>query len=517
MSLRIFCFTFLLAAPVGSALAQLDLALDPVASGFSRPVLVTHAGDGSGRLFVVENRGKIRIVDSGGTVLPTEFLDLSNDTGGLNRVSQSGNERGLLGMAFHPDYASNGRFFVSYTRASDGASIVEEFSVSGDPNVADTSSGQVVFGPLAQPDTNHNGGHIAFHPTDGYLYYGLGDGGGAGDNDAGHTLGLGNGQDPTNQFGTILRYDVDAGFTPPPSNPYFGVAGFLDEIYAYGLRNPWRFSFDRGGTHRLFCGDVGQGDVEEIDLIEAGDNMGWRRMEGSACFNPSTGCQTGSLVLPIFEYGHSGGRISVTGGYVYRGTQFPNMFGKYFLADYGTGEIWFLEETSPGVWEETLELDAPFSISSFGEDEEGELYVCQFTNLPLQIHRLIDNNVTPAPEISITGAPVNFGDVGVGVQSDPMSFTIRNVGLLDLTFSSISLASGDTDQFIFDPAPPDTSDLGSTETRQITLRFVPTSEGSKSAIVTVSSNDADESDLDVTVTGTGTEEGPTSVSNWVLY
>lgn len=511
MGFRILLTVFLISAAAGAGHSQLDLDLDPVATGFSRPILVTHAGDGSGRLFVVENRGKIRIVDSAGTVLPAEFLDLG--TAGLNRVSQSGNERGLLGMAFHPNYASNGRFFVSYTRASDGASIIEEFSVSGNPNLADTSSGQVVFGPLAQPDTNHNGGHLAFHPTDGYLYFGLGDGGGAGDNDAGHTLGLGNGQDPTNQFGTILRYDVDAGFTPPSSNPYFGMAGFLDEIYAYGLRNPWRFSFDQGGTHQLFCGDVGQGEVEEIDLIEAGDNLGWRRMEGSTCFNPSTGCQTGSLVLPIHEYTHTGGRISVTGGYVYRGSQFPNMFGKYFFADYGTGEIWSLEETSPGVWEETPELDTSFQISSFGEDEEGELYVCQFNGTP-QIHRLIDNNVTPAPEISITGTPVNFGDVAVGTQSDPMSFTIRSLGLLDLTFSSISLTSGDTDQFVFDPAP-DTSDLASTETRQITLRFVPTSEGSKSAVVTVSSNDPDESDVDVTVTGSGGVA--TSVSNWVLY
>jgi glucose/arabinose dehydrogenase len=410
-------------------MGQPIIQLQPVSGGFSRPLLVTHAGDSSGRLFVLEQMGRIRIIDSTGNLLPTDFLNLGDTPGGLNRVSQAGGETGLLGMAFHPDYAGNGRFFVSYTRVSDGASVIEEFQVSADPNVADASSGTVVYGPIAQPQANHNGGHICFHPTDGYLYYGMGDGGGGGDGGEGHTAGIGNGQDPSNPLGTILRLDADNGFTAPPSNPYFGIAGFLDEIYAYGLRNPWRFSFDRAAGHRLFCADVGQDAVEEIDIVGPGDNLGWRRMEGSSCYNPSTGCQTGDLVLPIHEYGHTTGCISVTGGYVYRGTQFPNMVGKYFFADYCTGQIWYLEETSPGFFAETLALETGFRISSFGEDEEGELYVCEF-NGAQQIYRLIDVapnsiNVTVslAAElvVSVTPTAWNIGALSIGQSVGPQT------------------------------------------------------------------------------------------------
>lgn len=347
----------------------------PVASGYSQPIFATHAGDGSGRLFVCEQRGRIRIVGPDGP-LAEDFLDLSGV------VSSSGSERGLLGMAFSPTYASDGEFFVSYTRASDGASILARYSVdSADPNRADPASASVVFGPEPQPQSNHNGGMIAFGP-DGFLYFALGDGGGANDEGTGHTPGLGNSQDPTNVLGSILRLDVGApspplGYSIPSDNPFVGSAGGeRPEIWAYGLRNPWRFSFDRG-TGRLFCADVGQGSIEEIDLIVAGGNYGWRRMEGSQCFNPASGCQTGSLILPIHEYGRGDGS-SVTGGYVYRGAAYPAFAGRYFFADFVSRRVWSLRESAPGQFDRDAHPAFPTNVSSFGEDEGGELYVCGY-------------------------------------------------------------------------------------------------------------------------------------------
>ena len=488
--------------------------IEEIATGFSSPLFVTHAGDGSGRLFVVQQRGRIRIIDAGGNIPPTDFLDLSGT--GLNLVSSSGGEQGLLGLAFHPDYPSNGRFYVSYTRRTDGANTVSQFTVSADPNVADAASEQMIFGPVTQPQGNHNGGHIAFSPLDGFLYFGIGDGGGGGDTGTGHTPGIGNSQDTSNLLGKILRLDLDSAFpfAIPPDNPFVGVAGASDEIYAYGLRNPWRFTFDRGPGHRLFCGDVGQNLFEEIDIINLGDNLGWRRMEGFECFNPSTGCQTGSLVLPIHAYSHESGRCSVTGGYVYRGPSYPALDGLYFYADYCTGEIWTLEGTEPGVFSNVFRHDAPTSISSFGEDEEGELYVCGYGNG--RIYRIIDANQPPVQDIELSLDEIDFGTVEISAESIPRVFEIANRGDEDLEIASITLSAGDLSQFVFDPASPLGSTLAPMQSRDVALKFVPTSTGLMQATVTILSNDPDSPSSVVILSGTGIIP-PLSVNNWIFY
>lgn len=342
------------------------LGLERVAAGFERPTFVTGAGDGSGRLFVLEKRGTIRTVRNG-TVASQPFLDIRS------LVRSSGNEQGLLGLAFHPRYTENGRFFVYYT-ASDAANTVAEFRV--DPADRDRAQPAPVRILLAIPDpyTNHNGGMLAFGP-DGYLYIALGDGGGAGDP-------LRAGQDLANPFGSIFRIDVDAqpatglAYAIPPDNPFVARPGVRPEIWAYGLRNPWRFSFDRE-TGDLWIADVGQNAREEVNVEPAGfpggANYGWSIMEGTRCYRPATGCDTAGLVLPVFEYTHDDG-CSITGGYVYRGQAFPALRGAYLLADYCTGAAWALR------WQgETLTADrlAPFpgGISSFGEDDAGELYI----------------------------------------------------------------------------------------------------------------------------------------------
>jgi glucose/arabinose dehydrogenase len=373
--------------------SAINIQLVQVASGLNNPLLVTHAGDGSGRRFVVEQNGRIRIIDIGGAVLPADFINLG--PGGLAKT-QSGGEQGLLGLAFHPNYASNGYFYVNYTRTSDGATMVARYSASaGDPNVADTTE-TVILGPITQPQPNHNGGMMAFGP-DGYLYVALGDGGGANDQGPGHNPTLGNGQDLNTLLGKMLRIDVDnpAGgnnYGIPPSNP-FASGGGLPEIYAYGLRNPWRFSFDRL-TGELYCADVGQNTIEEIDLIVSGGNFGWRGMEGSNCFDISVGCSVPPMILPIFEYDHSQG-CSITGGYVYRGSLYPAIDGYYFYGDYCNGRIWSLHQPTPGNYVNQLQLSASFNISSFGEDEAGELYVCGYGNGI--VYRLIDADPQPTP------------------------------------------------------------------------------------------------------------------------
>jgi len=333
-----------------------------VASGFDLPVQVTHAGDGSGRLFVVEQTGAIRIIDAG-TVLPTPFLDLSST------IACCG-ERGLLSMAFHPDYPTNRLLYVNYTRAGDGATVVARYAAAaGDPNAADPASAATLM-VISQPYTNHNGGQIAFGP-DGYLYVGMGDGGSGGDP-------LEAGQDPTTLLGALLRIDVDGGtpYVIPPDNPYVGTAG-QDEIWAIGLRNPWRFSFDRG-TGDLYIGDVGQNLWEEISFAAAGTpggvNFGWDCREGAHTYEWDAACSSATLIDPIAEYSHDEGR-SVSGGFVYRGLKYPDLFGTYFYADYVNGRIWSLTKTQSGFTSPALELDTSLLITGFGEDELGELYV----------------------------------------------------------------------------------------------------------------------------------------------
>jgi glucose/arabinose dehydrogenase len=339
------------------------VVLDELASGFSQPLGIVDAGDGSGRLFVLQKGGLIRIFD-GTSVLPAPFLDVSSLI-----TNPAASEQGLLGLAFHPDYESNGLFYVNYTDANGDTRIVR-YHVSVNPNVADAgSASQVVF--VDQTNVNHNGGQLQFGP-DGYLYIGLGDGGGIGDPDA-------HGQNLETLLGKILRIDVDSGspYVVPPDNPLVGVAG-LDEIWAYGLRNPWRFSFDRL-TGDLFVADVGQSNYEEVDFQPAGAtslvNYGWRVMEGAHCYDPPTACDTSGKTLPIIEYDHGLG-CSVTGGFRYRGGD-ASLYGKYVYGDFCSGRIWTATENG-GVWTPALALDTTLLISSFGEDADGELYAAGY-------------------------------------------------------------------------------------------------------------------------------------------
>ena len=484
---------------VGQAHA-VDLGLDLVASGFSRPILATHAPDGSDRLFVVEQAGRIRIIGPDGTVGSQDFLDLG--TTGLDLVSPFGGEQGLLGLAFHPGHACNGRFFVHYTRRSDGDSIISEFSVSENPNVANTDE-QIILGPVFQPEGNHNGGMIEFGP-DGMLYIALGDGGGGGDPHGE----IGNGQNTTNLLGKILRIDVDNPQAPnnygiPPDNPFVGMEGFREEIWAYGLRNPWRFSFDRADG-RLFCADVGQNAIEEVDIIEKGGNYGWRRMEGSECFNPPTDCQTGSLILPIDEYPHSLG-CSVTGGYVYRGVAYPDLEGLYFFGDYCSGRIWSLEETAPDVWTRTDQTNSSFRIPSFGEDESGEVYVCDLNGGA--VYQLVDNDPAPAmPVVAVAPPLLAFPDQDLREDAcGRRIITIANVGEVDLNFTGngIEIIGPDQGAYAIVNSPETSSPLGRGERVVVAIAFDPGALGGKFATLRVSTDDPVNPTVNVAMTGEG--------------
>ncbi len=343
--------------PDGSG--DVTLAVEVVSTGLDAPVFMT-APLADGRLFVVEQDGRIRLIENG-ELLATPFLDITGPV-------RSGGERGLLSVAFHPDYASNGFFYVNYTRDPDGATVIERYSVTGDPNVADPGSAQELL-VVSQPAGNHNGGLNLFGP-DGMLYIGLGDGGGGGDT-------FGNGQDSTTLLGTILRIDVDSGdpFAVPSDNPFLNDPG-ADEVWAYGLRNPWRFSFDRQ-TGNLYVADVGQNSWEEVSTAPssaAGLNYGWPIMEGLHCFAADP-CDTDGLTLPVLEYGHSDG-CSITGGYVYRGSAIPEINGHYFYSDACTGFLRSFRLTGSGIADE-LQWDVGDlgPVFSFGEDFDGELYI----------------------------------------------------------------------------------------------------------------------------------------------
>ncbi len=346
-------------APPGYA-AFPPLVLQEVARGLEAPLYLTHAGDGSGRLYVVEQAGVVRIIE-GGRLRDQAFLDIRE------RVS-SGGEKGLLGLAFDPGFAVNGWFYINYTTRRDGAlwTVISRFQ-GLDPRRADPASEQRLL-QVRQPFANHNGGQLAFGP-DGYLYIGLGDGGGANDP-------RGNGQNPATLLGSVLRIDVSdglPGYRVPLDNPFLGRRGFRPEIWAYGLRNPWRFSFDRG-TGRLFLGDVGQDRVEEIDLIVAGGNYGWNIMEGDRCADGGTDCRRAGLQMPLFTYLHPQG-FAVSGGYVYRGRTIEGLCGVYLYADYVKGKIWGLRYNGQRVMRHGRLLATPYHISSFGQDEAGELYI----------------------------------------------------------------------------------------------------------------------------------------------
>ena len=342
--------------------AAILLALEPVAGGLESPVGIANAGDGSERLFVLEQVGRIRIVRDR-ELVGTPYLDLTD------RVGSSANEQGLLGLAFHPDYANNGTFFVNYTDRQ-GDTVVSRFSVSADPDRADSASETQIL-TIPQPAGNHNGGHLAFSP-DGFLYVGTGDGGGAGDQ-------YGNGQNGSTLLGAMLRLDVDGAqpYAVPAGNPFVGDPAVRDEIWATGLRNPWRYSFDRL-TGDLYIADVGQNQYEEVNFqpsaAAGGQNYGWPIMEGQHCFPSDRDCVQAGLTLPVTEYDHSQG-CSVTGGYVYRGQQFPALAGIYVYGDFCSGRLWGLAPAQEGAWKAAEVAQVDIRISAFGEDEAGELYL----------------------------------------------------------------------------------------------------------------------------------------------
>ncbi len=340
-------------APAGPAAAAPQLV--QIAGGLSSPVYATSARDGTARLFFVERGGVIKVMHPGLT--PTVFLDITS------RVLSAGGEQGLLGLAFHPAFKDNHRFFVNYTRQTDGATVVAEYQVSSNPDVA--LSAERVILTVPQPFANHNGGMIEFGP-DGKLYIALGDGGDG--NDPGDRA-----QNLDELLGKILRITVtDPGtspaYTSPADNPFVGVSG-RDEIWAYGFRNPWRMSFDRG-TGQLWAGDVGQDATEEIDMVTRGGNYGWRTWEGSGCTGLDGSCSASGFIFPVTEYPQAGGRCSITGGYVYRGSAAALPTGTYVFGDFCTGEILgFAGGTA------SLLLDTTLNISSFGEDAQGEILV----------------------------------------------------------------------------------------------------------------------------------------------
>jgi glucose/arabinose dehydrogenase len=344
------------------------IALARRAGGLSKPIFITSARDGTGRLFIVEQTGRIKIYKDG-AVLATPFLSIGSQV-------SDGYEQGLLGLAFHPKFKTNRKLYVNFTD-NNGDTVVREYKASSsNPNVVATSTARTII-KIAQPYDNHNGGHLAFGP-DGYLYIGMGDGGSAGD--PGNRA-----QNKDVLLGKLLRLNVNGSSSAhnylfPSGNPYIGVAG-RNEIWQIGLRNPYRFSFDRANGN-LWIGDVGQGSWEEIDRATRtssgagrGTNWGWRVMEGRHCYKPSTGCSTSGKTLPLLEYDHGNGRCAVTGGYVYRGANIPALVGGYVFADFCSGEIWVVNANASSPASRTLLLDTSSQISGFGENAAGELYV----------------------------------------------------------------------------------------------------------------------------------------------
>lgn len=416
--------------------ASAALSTQVIATGFTLPLHVTAAPGDTARVFVVEKTGRIKIVQiPSGTVLGTAFLDISA------RITTNG-ERGLLALAFHPDYSSNGFFFVYYTDTS-GDTVVERYSVSGNPDVADGASGTTYFS-TAQPFVNHNGGMIGFRPGDAnnYLYVALGDGGGGGDPSQ-------NAQDLTTPLGSILRLDVDAGpSTAAPGNPFADGGGpNVDEIWVYGLRNPWRFSFD-ARTKDLYIGDVGQNTWEEIDFQAAassgGENYGWDLLEGSADFECGD-CDDAraTTTLPIHEYVHSGS-ASVTGGVVYRGGSFPMHTGRYFFAEYATRQIWsfvYDGSTLSEFTEHTAQLNpTSAAIGSFGEDSSGELYYVDFSN---RLVKIIETDGVSL--LSSVSADFDYNGPQLGTVPKPY-YTLENALNGVMSAGTITFEAGTTEE-----------------------------------------------------------------------
>lgn len=334
---------------------------------FDRMVFLTHPDGIPDHLYLVLQPGRIMVFDNvPNPSSPETFIDIRN------RVSDRGNEEGLLGLAFDPDYRNNGYFYVYYSAASPRRSVIARYHAPAGTQQADPTTEKIIM-EIGQPYSNHNGGQVTFGP-DGYLYVGLGDGGSGGDP-------RGHGQNLRTLLGTILRIDVSTldevgSYAVPPDNPFVGVQAARPEIWAYGLRNPWRFSFDRE-TGDLWTGDVGQNKLEEIDIIRPGLNYGWNIMEGTSCFRDSP-CSSEGLEPPVAEYGRDGG-CSVTGGYVYRGPRLPSLVGAYLYGDFCTGNIWALRHDGSQVVDQALIADTDLQISSFAEGPDGEVYILSFT------------------------------------------------------------------------------------------------------------------------------------------
>lgn len=390
----------------------LQLNIQTFATGLSSPVALAHAG--AERMFAVEQGGRIKIVEANGSVPSTPFLDISD------RVN-SGGEMGLLGLAFHPDYDSNGYFYVNYTSSSGGRHTrISRFTVTANPDVADPASEEILL-TINQPYSNHNAGDLHFGP-DGYLYIPMGDGGSGGDPDN-------NAQNLGNLLGSLVRIDVDGGgsnpadcvgngtgnYTIPADNPFLGQSGACDEAYAYGLRNPWRSAFD-SQTGDLFLADVGQNAWEEVSLLPAsssgGENFGWRCYEATHPYNTSGCGQPSEYTDPIFEYSHSGGHCSISGGRIYRGSEYPNMVGHYIMTDYCSGQFWDITYESD-AWQSTVH-DEPWqsggSYVAFGEDVNGELYVVSIGGT---IYRLVDESFAPLQAGFDSNTPVELGQPAI--------------------------------------------------------------------------------------------------------
>jgi glucose/arabinose dehydrogenase len=363
------------ALSVPSAAAP-SIQLQPVLSGLREPLDVRQAPDESDRLFIVEKAGRIR-VSHGNQVIERPFLDIRGVVGAR------GSEQGLLGLAFDPQYASNGAFYVNYTDLN-GDSVVARYQVTDDPDLADPGTGSVVL-TQPQPYPNHNGGNLVFGP-DSYLWIGFGDGGSAGDPHH-------NGQSGGTWLGKMLRIDPNGGspYAIPPDNPFVGSSSVLPEIWALGLRNPWRYSFD-AATGDLYIGDVGQSQWEEVDFVPAGSagglNFGWNVAEGNHCFNAQS-CDLSPFVPAVAEYDHSARDCAIIGGFVYRGSVFPSLQGVYFYADECTGRVWSLARDEDGNWTSSELLKTGINISSFGEDKNGELYVTGLSDG--KVYRLVSD------------------------------------------------------------------------------------------------------------------------------
>ena len=349
------------------------VTLSQVAEGLNRPVTLTNAKDGSGRLFIVEQRGRITIMNNG--VLSDPFLNIEGRVRSL--ADGGGGEEGLLGLAFPPSFSEKGYFYVYYTILS-GDNVLARFSVADPPNAADPASEEQIL-VFPHPNyTNHNGGQLAFGP-DGYLYIGTGDGGGGGDPQ-------GNAQDPGSLNGKILRIDVEneppdgENYLIPGDNPFLGDPNYREEIWALGLRNPWRFSFDQL-TGDLYIADVGQSRLEEVNFqgtdSAGGENYGWNILEGDQCYSAAT-CDTSGMTMPVHTYPNEDPECSITGGYVYRGTEYPDLQGLYIFGDFCSGKIWGLQQNN-GNWEHVRLTDTSLQITTFGEDEAGELYAADFS------------------------------------------------------------------------------------------------------------------------------------------